>query len=81
MACQYDVVDDVAGNQGLGETQKRCDKDDEKAEKPLTPILTDIGTKIFQVVLDAGVAIFSGDPVLGEFSGQTPLQICKPAIQ
>ena len=78
---QYDVVDNVAGNQGLGKTHERCGEDNKETEHAFLPISGGIGTEVLEVFLDAGTAIPSGDPVFREFSGETLFEICEPAIQ
>lgn len=81
LACQYDVVDNVAGNQGLRKTHERCGEDNKETEHAFLPISGGIGTEVLEVFLDAGTAIPSGDPVFREFSGETLFEICEPAIQ
>ena len=81
LACQYDVVNNVAGNQGLGESQERRGKYDKETHQTFLPVSGSIGSEVFEVFPDAATAIPFGDPVLGEFSGETLFEICKPAVQ
>ena len=83
LACQYDIVNNVAGDQGLRETQERRGEYDKETHQAFLPVSGSIGSEVFQVFPDAGTAISSssGYPVLGEFSGETLFEICEPAVQ
>ena len=81
LPCQYDVVYDVAGDQGLGKSQQRCGKDNKEAQQTFLPIPGRVRSEVLEVFLDAFTAIPSGDTVFRKFSGEALFEICEPAIQ
>jgi hypothetical protein len=66
---QYDIVNNIACDEGLRKTKKGSKKDEEQAQHTLPPVPPDIRTQVLEVGLDAGIAFLADDSVLRHFPG------------
>ncbi len=77
---QDDVVDQVAGDERLGEAEQGVEKDEQRAQDSFTPVVSEEGSQVLEISSGAGVTSLAGDTVVRQRAGEAMLQIGEPGI-
>jgi hypothetical protein len=80
LPAQDDVVNQVAGDEGLRKTKQGVEKDEESAQHALAPVPGDERAQVAEIGFCIGVAFPTGDAVLRQFPGEPPFQVREPGI-
>jgi len=77
---QYDIVNNIAGDERLRKGKEGSEKDEEKAQYTPPPVPVEIRAQVLEVGFYARISLLTSDPVPGELPGKPRLQICEPIL-
>ncbi len=67
LTIEDDVINDIAHDEGLRETEQRGEDDESGTHKALPPMPLNKRSQVLEVSFEAGIALLAGEAVFGQF--------------